>query len=88
MAGELELLTHGEDAHLDAALALHLRRAGQDEGGLAQIGLARQRLHLLGGEAARIGKDGQRIAFEWALGEDIHLGKVVGLVRCCGRGGI
>jgi hypothetical protein len=43
MAGELEFFAHGEDADVDAALAFDLGGAGQDEGGLAEIGLAGER---------------------------------------------
>ena len=78
MAGELEFFAHGEDADVDAVLALDLGGAGQDEGGLAEVGLARDGLHLLGGEAARVGEDGERIAGEGLLGEDVHDGVVVG----------
>ena len=78
MAGEFELFLHGEDADLDAALALDLRLAREDEGGLAEVGLAGEGLHLLGGEAAGVGEDGERVAGESALGEDVYLRVVEG----------
>ena len=74
MAGEFELLAHGEDAYVDAAFALDLGRAREDEGGLAEVGLAGDGLHLGGGEAASIGEDGEGVAFEGLLGEDVDDG--------------
>jgi hypothetical protein len=60
---------------------------GEDEGGLAEVGLAGEGLHLGGGEAARVGEDGEGVAFEGTLGEDVDLGVVEGCAaeRCCGR---
>ena len=76
-----------EDADLNAAFAFDLRGAGKNEGGLAEVGLAGEGLHLVGGEAAGIGEDGEGVAFERVFGEDIDLGEVVGAVggrRSCG----
>ena len=63
---------------LYAALAFDGRLTRQDEGRLGKIHLARQRLHLLVAEAARVGKHGQRIAFEGAgrKNVELHEGKV------------
>ncbi len=49
--------------------------AGKDEGGFAEVGLAGDGLHLVGGEAARIGEDGESVAFERVFGEDITWAK-------------
>ena len=68
-----QFLVHREDPHTDAMLALFLRVAWQDERGLRQVGLARQRLHFGLGQAARISEDGEHIALKCALCKDIHL---------------
>ena len=64
---------NGEDADLDATFAFDLRIAGQDEGCLAEIGLAREALHLFARKVASVGKDAERIARKRPLGEDVHL---------------
>lgn len=87
VAGELELFADGEDADVDAAGGFDLGRAGQDEGGLAEVGLAGDGLHLGGGEAAGVGDDGEGVAFEGAFGEDVDLSGVEGARGSggCGR---
>ena len=50
--------------------------AGEDKGGLGQVHLARQRLHLRGAEAGSVGKDRKLVAFQWTLREDIDEGVV------------
>ena len=80
MAGEGDFFRGEEDADLDAAFAFDLRGAREDEGGLAEVGLAGEGLHLFGREAAGVGEDGEGVAFEGALGEDVDLGVVVGAV--------
>ena len=82
MAGEGNLFGGEEDADVDAALAFDLGCAREDEGGLVEVGLAREGLHLVGGEAAGIGEDSEGVAFKGIFGEDIDLGEVVGAVGC------
>src|SRR5271170_1345615 len=78
MASEWNLFGREEDADPDAAFAFDLRSAREDEGGFTEVGLARQGLHLVGGEAASVGEDSECVAFKRALGEDVHLGEAVG----------
>jgi hypothetical protein len=80
MAGEGDLLRGEEDADVDAAFAFNLGSAWEDEGRLAEIGLAGEGLHLGGGEAACIAEDRESVAFERIFGEDIDLREVVGAV--------
>ncbi len=69
MAGEGQLALRREDAH-----ARRVRRVLrlQHEDRLGQVQLARDRLHLLGVERIGIADDGQRIAAEAAIGEDVE----------------
>jgi len=71
MAGEGELFLRGEDADVDAAFLFDREWAGEDEGGFGEVGFAGDLLHVIGGEAARVGEDGEGVAFEGALGEDV-----------------
>ena len=68
MAGERHLAAAIEDAHPRG-----VRRIGrrQHEGRLAEIELGGERLHVGVAHAARVGKDGERIAAEAAVGEDV-----------------
>ncbi len=75
MAGERQLLEDGEDADLATFPALGLGVARQDERGLAEIGLARQLLHLVVGQATGIGEDGELVALQRVRGEDVELDK-------------
>ena len=84
MAGELELFLHGEDADLNAAFALDLRRPRKDESGLAEIRLTGERLHLFRRQAARVGEDCESVAFQRLLGEDVDDGVVE--TASCGSG--
>ena len=68
MAGERHLGLGREDADL-GGVGRVLRR--QHEGRLGEVELGGDRLHLLGGQALGIGHDGQRIAAESAVGEDV-----------------
>jgi hypothetical protein len=52
--------------------------ARDDERCLAEVGLASERLHLVGRETAGIREDGERIAGESAFGEDVDLRVVEG----------
>ena len=49
--------------------------ARQDERGLRQVGLARQLLHLVIAQAARVGEDGELVALQRAAGKHIELDK-------------
>ena len=73
MSGERQLFVDGEDSHLVAFDALDGGIARQDEGGLAEIGLARQPLHLVVGQAARVGEDRKLIALQRSRGENVKL---------------
>jgi hypothetical protein len=77
MSREGDLFCGEEDANLHAAFLFDLGSAGENEGRLAEIGLAGERLHLTGGEAAGIGEDGEGVAFKRCFGEDIDLREVV-----------
>ena len=68
MAGERHLGSAIEDAHARGMAGI-VRR--QDEGRLAQIELGGEGLHLGVREAVRIGEDGERIAAEASVGEDV-----------------
>ena len=83
MSGEAQLLLGGEDADLNAAFALDGWIARDDEGGLGEIGFASEGLHVLGGEAAAVMEDGEWVAGERLLGEDVEDGvaESVGLRR-------
>lgn len=74
MPGEWELFLSSEDAHLDAAFALDLGLAGEDEGCLREVGLAGQVLHRGRGQTAGVGEDRKGVAMERLLGEDIEHG--------------
>ena len=52
-------------------------RGRQEEGRLREVHLARDRLHLGVAEPVRVEDDGQRIAAEDAVGEDVDLGEAV-----------
>ncbi len=72
---EAQFFIHGKDADLVAFGTLHGFFTRQDECGLAQIGLARQFLHLRVAEAASIGEDGKLITLQRARGENVKLNK-------------
>ena len=61
MAGERHLRRAGEDAHAGGVRRILGR---QHEGGLAQVELVGEGLHLRVGEAARVGEHGERVAAE------------------------
>ncbi len=79
MTGELEFLADGKDADLNTALALDLRIPRDYEGGFGKVGLAGDRLHLFGCEAAGITENSQCISLEGLLGEYIDDREVVSL---------
>ena len=72
MAGERQLGLGREDAHLGRVRGILGR---QHEGRLGEVELGGDRLHLRGLEALRIGDDGQRVAAESAVGEDVDGGE-------------
>ena len=69
MAGERHLGLGREDADFGRVGGVLGR---QHEGRLGEVEFGRDRLHLLGREAARVAEDGQRIAAEFAIREDVH----------------
>ena len=70
MAGERQLAARGEDA--DAVVGGRVARREQ-EGRLAQVGPARERLHALVVEDVGAVHDGERIAAQRRAGEDVDL---------------
>ena len=68
VAGEGELGHGGEDAD---ARGVGRVLGRQDEGLLGVVELARDRLHLLVRQAARVEDDGERVAAEGPVGEDV-----------------
>ena len=68
VARERHLALAVEDAHARGVGGIG---GWQHEGRLAEIELGGERLHLAIGHAARVGKHGQRIAAEAAVGEDV-----------------
>ncbi len=69
MTGEGKLGRGREDAHARGVRGI-LRL--QDEGGLRQVELARDRLHAAGIQAVRVEHDGERIAAEALAGEHVE----------------
>ena len=77
MASEAELFLRGEDADPNSSVELLSGVVrGEDEGGFSEVGLACKGLHLVGGERARVGEDGEHVAFEWMFREDINEGVI------------
>ena len=68
MAGERHLGLGREDADVGRMRGVLGR---QHEGRLGEVELGGDGLHLPGREAACVGDDGQRIAAELAVGEDV-----------------
>src|SRR5215469_3050773 len=73
VAGERQLFIHGKDANLVSLSLFDVGVAREDEGRLGQVGLTGQLLHFAIAEATRVGDDGQLIALQWTIGEDIEL---------------
>ena len=83
MTGERQFGARREDAHVSMMLRVVGR---QHERRLRQVELHRQRLHLLVGQPARVGKHRERIAAEAPVGEHIDGDKIIGRhdePRCC-----
>src|SRR5262249_27009747 len=72
MSREWKLLLDGEDPHSRSVAALFLHFSRQNERRFGKIRFARERLHLLGRESTRIGKDRELISFEWMIGKDVE----------------
>jgi hypothetical protein len=68
MAGERQFAARGEDPNLRRVRDVGGR---QHEGGLRQIELGRDRLHLPGRQSLGVQDDGQRIADELRAGEHV-----------------
>ena len=73
MSGEAQLFIDGEDADLVTLRALDRCVARQDECGFAEVGLARQLLHLVIAQTARVGKDGELVALQRPRSKDVQL---------------
>jgi len=74
MAGKRQFRPRGEDPHPRVVLRIVGR---QHEGGLGQVELRRDGLHVGLTQAARLGKHRQRIAAETLLGEHVHRDEAV-----------
>ena len=77
MPGERQLFLDGEDADLLPLLSFSGGIARKNESCLGKIHLARESLHLLVGQTARVGKNRQRIAGERCLRKNIELNEFV-----------
>ena len=69
MAGHRQLFGGREDPHPDVAATL----GRQNERRLGEVHLFGDELHLLRRQFAGLGEDGQLIAFEAAIGEDVEV---------------
>ena len=68
MPGHRQLVARREDAHPHVGI----RPLGrQDERRLGEVHLLGDRLHRLGGQTAAVEKDGELIAAEEMIGEDV-----------------
>lgn len=74
MAGKRQLGRGSEDPHLEVGTR---RRRWQHERRLREVHLTRQGLHLLAGEPFGVGEDGQGIAADGLVREDVNLNKGV-----------
>ena len=84
MAGELQLFASGEDAQASQS-AFVGRLLYKDRFG--EIHFARDGLHLIVRKAIAVGEDGQRIAFEAGVGEDVEREEAMfHWIVSCGRG--
>src|SRR5438128_6557483 len=68
MPGERQLQRRREDPDPRVPLA----RRGIDEDGLGEVDLARERLQPLLRDLARVGEDGELVARERHVGEDVY----------------
>src|SRR5262249_46558564 len=75
MAGEGELAGWREDAHFGGAV---ISGGRDDEGGLGQVHLQRDLLHLFVGQTGRLEEHRQRVTAKDAIGKDVDLGEGVG----------
>lgn len=79
--GEGEFAAGGEDPQAVVGL---VAGGGQDEGGLRQVGPARDPLHVLLAHAFGVDDDGQGVAPVGFGGEDVDLGEWAGAWHGCG----
>src|SRR6266516_5174636 len=77
MSGKRQLLLHCKYADSLPLLCFNLRLARQDKSCFRKIHLARERLHFLVGQAARVGENGERIARKRFSRKNIKLPKFV-----------
>ncbi len=73
--GKRQLFVDCEDAHFDAFALFDGFFARKNKRRLAEVGFARQLLHLFFAKAARIGEHCQLVAFQRAAGEHVELNK-------------
>ena len=69
MAGHRQFLARREDPHPDIAA----RSRWEDERALGEVHFARDGLHHLRRDRSRLGKDGELIAFQRAVGEHVEV---------------
>src|SRR4029453_11503767 len=77
MSGKRQLFLDRKYADPLPLLCFNLWFARQDEGCFRKVHLARERLHLLIAQTARVGENGQRIAGKRRLRKNIELHEFV-----------
>ncbi len=80
---KLQLFLRGKDAHAHALRPLHRLCPALDERGLGKVELARNGLHPLGRQAARVHHHRQRIARQRLAGENIYNEIIEGRQTVC-----
>src|SRR6267378_5594600 len=77
MSGKRQLFLHRKYADPLPLLCFNLWLARQDEGCFRKIHLAREGLHLLVGQTARVCENGERIAGKWRPRKNVKLKEFV-----------
>src|SRR6059058_6130304 len=77
MSGKRQLLLHRKYADSLPLLCFNLRLARQDKSCFRKIHLARERLHLLIGQTARVCENSERITGKRSSGKNIKLHEFV-----------
>ena len=72
MPGKRQFFLHGKDADSSAGI-LAGGLAGKNERRLREVSFAGDGLHLLSGKASSVENDGERIAAQSAIGENVNL---------------
>src|SRR4029077_14655823 len=77
MSGKRQLFLHRKYADPLPLVCFNLWLARQDEGCFREMHLASESLHVLVGQTARVGENGERIAGERCLRKNIELNEFV-----------